>query len=286
MAYEEDIRARACGLRRDGLSVAQIAATLGGLPVSTVRGWVIGVPAPRWTTRPRAKDTEREEARRLRRQGLTYGEIASSLGVSKGSVSLWVRDLPRPAQGQAGVDARIAGLRRHFAAKRARDAAQREVDVAAGAVEIGELSERELLIAGAVAYWAEGSKAKPWRRSDRVVFTNSDPGMILLFTRFLAALGVEEHRLRFRIAIHVTADVDSATRYWSDLVGVPASRFQRPTLKRHVPQPGRRNTGDSYHGCLVIGVVGGAGVYRRIEGMWSAVAGTGASSLVPQSRVV
>lgn len=151
---------------------------------------------------------------------------------------------------------------------------------------LGRLSDRELLVAGAVAYWAEGSKSKPWRRSDRVVFTNSDPGMILLFVRFLEAMGVGEDRLRFRVAIHVTGDVGRATRYWSELLGVPAARFQRPTLKRHVPKPGRRNTGDSYNGCLVIGVLRSATLYRRIEGMWCAVTASEASSLGGQSRVV
>jgi transcriptional regulator with XRE-family HTH domain len=32
----------------------------------------------------------------LREQGLDYEEIAAALGVSKSSVSLWVRDMPRP----------------------------------------------------------------------------------------------------------------------------------------------------------------------------------------------
>ena len=38
----------------------------------------------------------RANARELREQGLDYEEIADALGVSKGSVSLWVRDMPRP----------------------------------------------------------------------------------------------------------------------------------------------------------------------------------------------
>jgi IS30 family transposase len=49
----------------------------------------------------RGKLREREEARRLRAQAWTIREIAEHLGVSKSSVSLWVRDVdferpPRP----------------------------------------------------------------------------------------------------------------------------------------------------------------------------------------------
>ena len=48
-----------------------------------------------WTQRPRAKDDLHAQAREMRARGHTYDEIAAELGVSKGSVSLWVRDMPR-----------------------------------------------------------------------------------------------------------------------------------------------------------------------------------------------
>lgn len=54
------------------------------------------MPPPEWTRRPRAKDAARARARELREKGLDYEEIATELGVSKGSVSLWVRDMPIP----------------------------------------------------------------------------------------------------------------------------------------------------------------------------------------------
>ena len=52
----------------------------------------------------RGKPSERQQARQLRRAGLPYAEIATRLGVSKSSVSLWVRDVeftppPPPAPG-------------------------------------------------------------------------------------------------------------------------------------------------------------------------------------------
>jgi transcriptional regulator with XRE-family HTH domain len=41
----------------------------------------------------RGKLAERQQARQLRRTGLPLAEIAGRLGVSKSSVSLWVRDV-------------------------------------------------------------------------------------------------------------------------------------------------------------------------------------------------
>lgn len=43
-----------------------------------------------------AKTELKARARELRRAGRTYDEIVAELGVSKSSVSLWVRDPPRP----------------------------------------------------------------------------------------------------------------------------------------------------------------------------------------------
>ena len=96
---EPDIKERARELRRQGMSVKQIVAELGLHSTHTVQDWVMGVPPPAWTRRPRAKDEERARARELRSQGLTYDEIASELNVSKSSISLWTRDLPHPERG-------------------------------------------------------------------------------------------------------------------------------------------------------------------------------------------
>jgi hypothetical protein len=145
---------------------------------------------------------------------------------------------------------------------------------AAAAAEIGSLSQRELLIAGAIAYWCEGSKSKPHRPSERVVFINSDPGLIKLFLRFLEAAGVEFARLGFRVHIHETADAAAAERFWLSVTGAGAAQLHRTTLKRHNPQTIRKNVGADYHGCLIITVSRSADLYRRIEG-WVRGATTG-----------
>jgi hypothetical protein len=44
------------------------------------------------------KDAEREEARRLRAEGRSVRWIAAHLGVAKSSVSVWVRDVEKPAR--------------------------------------------------------------------------------------------------------------------------------------------------------------------------------------------
>ena len=127
-------------------------------------------------------------------------------------------------------------------------------------------------------YWAEGAKDKPYVRRENVTFVNSDPGMIKVFLAWLGLLGVERERLRFTVMIHETADVTGAEQYWADLVGADRSTFAKTTLKKHNPKTVRKNTGDSYRGCLVIKVLKGAELYRRIEGSWYGIVGSATSA--------
>ena len=94
---------------------------------------------------------------------------------------------------------------------------------------------------GAIAYWCEGEKNKPHRRSDRVNFINSDPALIRFFLRFLSAAGTPHTDLRFRIYIHENADVESAHRFWLQVTGATIDQFATPTLKRHNPKTVRKN---------------------------------------------
>jgi hypothetical protein len=94
-------------------------------------------------------------------------------------------------------------------------ARDRQLAVEAATQSLGDLTERELVIAGVVAYWAEGTKRKPWNPQDRVVFTNSDVDMIRLFLRFLELSEVTPDRLRLRLSIHESASRSTSRRTWT-----------------------------------------------------------------------
>ncbi|GGS82746.1 hypothetical protein J2S47_002767 [Streptomyces griseoviridis] len=92
----EHLREQAVELRREGYSLRQIRDELKVFNNDILNQLVKGEPPPAWTKRPNAKDDLRARARELRLQGWTYDRIEAELGCSKSSVSLWVRDLPRP----------------------------------------------------------------------------------------------------------------------------------------------------------------------------------------------
>ncbi|MET9723236.1 hypothetical protein [Streptomyces zaomyceticus] len=263
----EGLREQAVALRREGLSLRQIRDRLRIRNNDLLHRLVKGEPAPAWTKRPNAKDDLRDRARELRLQGMTYDQIQLELGCSKSSISLWVRDLPKPEPRYTDEERRArmnAGLAR---LRSAREEERQETKRLAREA-IGALTDRELLMAGVVLYWAEGAKDKAYSRRECLQFINSDPNVITLYLRWLDLMGVTRDRLRLRVSIHESADVREAERFWADLAGVDASTFQKATLKRHNPRTVRKNTAQAYRGCLVIYVTGSAELYRRTEGAW------------------
>ncbi|MFD7403199.1 helix-turn-helix domain-containing protein [Streptomyces sp. NPDC059866] len=266
----EGLREQAVALRRRGYSLRQIRDELKIFNNDILNQLVKGEPPPEWTKRPNAKDDLRAKARELRLQGWTYDQIEAELGCSRSSVSLWVRDLPKPEPRYTPEEQR-ALMREGLARRRAAEDEERKKTKFAAHQEIGELTDRELFMAGVALYWAEGSKSKPYDRRERAIFVNSDPGVIQVYLAWLDLLDVDRERLHFRVLIHESADVDEAHRYWAEIADVDVSVFAKPTLKKHNPKTVRKNTGDDYHGCLVIGVARSAGLYNRIEGWWRGI---------------
>ncbi|MGQ0744156.1 MAG: helix-turn-helix domain-containing protein [Acidimicrobiales bacterium] len=106
----------------------------------------------------RGKLAEREQAEALRAAGWTMPDIASHLGVSRSSVSLWTRDI------ECGP-----GPRRTLRPTRPNTLAQRkrqelESTMADGRRWIGRMTEREFLVAGVALYAGEGSKRDGFHR--------------------------------------------------------------------------------------------------------------------------
>jgi transcriptional regulator with XRE-family HTH domain len=178
----------------------------------------------------RGKQVEQQRARELRAQSWTLHDIATELGVSKSSVSLWVRDVdfvPNPRR-----TARRRGPNKLQLAKQA------EIDslLEEGRLRVGQLSEREFLMAGVAVYWGEGSKT-----DGSVKLANSDPAMIDFFLRWLRHFFIiDESRLRIWLYLHQGLDLDAAIEFWSDLTSIPASQFGKPY--RAEPDPSIRRS--------------------------------------------
>ena len=265
---------RARALRADGRSRREIMAEL-HVGEDLLTRLLDGTAVPMGLCRGRAKDDLRARAVELRLGGATYDQIAAQLGVSKASCSLWLRDLPRPEpepfRDAAALERREQALRTRLRRDReARDADGRRLSEAA-AEALGEISSRDLVVAFAVSYWCEGGKSKPWNRSKRVTWMNSDPRLVRLFLEGLSLLGVGAERIGLRVHIHETADESAARQWWSSETAIPLERFARSTIKRHRPSTNRKNILDGYRGCVCVTVRQSRDLYQVVEGLFEAL---------------
>jgi hypothetical protein len=165
-------------------------------------------------------------------------DIAAELGVARSSVSLWTHDVPFTPGPRRGRRRGPNVLQRR---KEAEIADMLEL----GREWIGELSDKEFLVAGAALYAGEGSKS-----AGAVQFANSDPRMMAFFAFWLRTFfTIDEPRLRMRIYLHQGLDLDAAVRFWSDTVQVPPEQFR--AAYRAVPDPSIRLSKHE-HGCAYL----------------------------------
>lgn len=284
---KDEVRAAAVELRRAGLTYDQIAAEL-GVSKSSCSLWLRDLPhpdgqsaeAPREPAVPRGGQPAdvhdaRNEARRLRAEGLLLRDIGAQLGVSAKTTYYWTWDLPLPPGARRGGDSEHMDRmrRRYWDRVLAERQAERDQVHEVHAARVGAVTPRELEIAAVVAYWCEGCKSKTYDRREQVTFINSDPGLVLLWLAYLDDIGFPTAHRCFSLSIHESADVDAAHAWWSEVVGVPVADFRRASLKRHNPKTVRKNTEEAYVGCIVVRLVQCRTLYQRIEGVWQGIMG-------------
>jgi hypothetical protein len=210
------------------------------------------------------KVQEQQRARELRAQAWTVPDIAKELGVSKSSVSLWVRDVdfvPNPRRHRQHPS--LTPHPMHLAKLEEIERCRRD-----GLDRIGLLSEREFLVLGLALYAGEGSKSQ-----SSVGFANSDPQLILIFVTWLRRFfDIQESKLRVKLYLHEDLDLEAAIAFWSALTGIPPAQFYKPyravadnTLRRNRHVMGC--PGIAYHS---------TSVFRRLMGMVEAVTSTSA----------
>lgn len=225
----------------------------------------------------RGKVELQNRARDLRAVGWTLGEICEELGVSKASASLWCREVEideaelerrrreRFLSGNEG--ARQRGPNK---LQRAKQAEIEEMQLA-GREDIGQLSRRDLMVAGVALYAGEGSKTP-----GEVRFANSDPRMISLFVTWMrTCFGVEPGEMRFRLYLHEGLDLAAANAFWSELTGIPIVRFRAPY--RAVADPSIRRSKHPM-GCPSVCITS-TRLHRRVMGLVDALLSSNGSEV-------
>jgi transposase-like protein len=173
------------------------------------------------------KTAERARARKLRREeGASVKELARPLGVSKSSVSLWVRDIELTEDQYLALRRRMGGRIDGSRANAVRALARRRMEQ-----ESGRLAARRghlMHAAGCMLYWAEGSRSR-----NAVEFTNSDPAMVSFFLRFLReCYSVPEAKITVTcnlFADHLEHQCE-IEQFWLDQLGLPHECLRKSSV--------------------------------------------------------
>jgi transposase-like protein len=169
------------------------------------------------------KTSERAEAKLLRaEEGRSVREIAALVGVSRSTVSLWVRDIELTPEQHASLHARNPAYNGQLLGQRVRSARAREQRLRWQ--EEGRALARRgdpCHVAGCMLFWAEGDKTRT-----AVRISNSDPDLLRYFIDFLRRFYIDDDS-RFRISCHLFADhverQGEVERYWLRALGLPQS---------------------------------------------------------------
>lgn len=179
---------------------------------------------------PRSPRLAREfaEARRLRADGLPVRQIATTLGVSVSSVSVWTRDIEL-TPGQRAANLERAGAVRGAACRdthrERRRAYQQE---GRDRARLGE----PLHIAGCMLYWAEGAKDR-----NQAALANSDPAMVEAFLLFLrSCFGLSADDVTFNVNVYTGngLTIDEVEQFWMKRLALPRS-CARKHVVNHFP---------------------------------------------------
>jgi len=188
------------------------------------------------------KTEERGRARDLRKQGISINEIHQKLGVSKGSVSVWVRDIEltraqRQELSKKGHTKDAIEKRRISRLKNENRRRQKYID--SGVKEISFISKKELFYIGIALYWAEGAK----RNRGSLQFTNSDPRMIQIMMRFFRDFcSVPQDKFRGHIHLHPHLDNKKAEVYWSEISGIPKKQLFKTSKPNNRASKNKKDT--------------------------------------------
>src|SRR3989344_1484597 len=147
-----------------------------------------------------SRTKEHNTAIRLRKRGFSYSQIKEQLGISKSTLSGWLKDYPlsrkRINELRAWNERRIEKFRETMRAKR--EKRLRDVYLAQEK-KLLPLSKRELYLTGLFLYLGEGTKTKPYEAS----LSNSNPDVILFFMYWLLHIcNIKKKKIKIKLHLY------------------------------------------------------------------------------------
>ncbi len=222
-----------------------------------------------------AKSEERIEARKFRKNGESLARIAMKVGVSKSTVGLWCEDIElsdsqRNKLLESDKKAGAVGRARAAVVNKNERLNRIRVNMDLGQKMVGNISSRDLLVAGIALYWAEGDK-----KGRRIKFTNSDPAMIKMCMRwFTECLKISLEDIYCYVGINFIHEgrIEEIEKYWSEVTGINRQGFRKPSLKKVQSLKVYQNPNEHY-GTLSLRVKRSTNISYLVSGLIGGLSG-------------
>ncbi|OGM92404.1 hypothetical protein A2755_01405 [Candidatus Wolfebacteria bacterium RIFCSPHIGHO2_01_FULL_48_22] len=201
----------------------------------------------------------------LRKQGRSYKEIGAELGVSKGTLSLWLKGVPVPPEYKERLyNARVLSITKGQHCQKERRKREIEKIVTDAKKEIPlPVSDETFKLFGAALYWGEGSKG------NRFQVTNSDPRLILFMVHWIEKiLRIKRKNLNLRLNIYPQQSELEIKKFWSHLTDIPLQNFGKSFVK---PLSTAYRKNNLYYGMIRIEVPKSCDFVHKIYGWTQAI---------------
>lgn len=188
------------------------------------------------------KVAEKEKARALRKKGYSINQIVKEAGLTKASVSVWVRDIVLTKAQKKKLSERgrsVESVEKRRINRLFNENNRRQKIVNEAKEHYNAISLEQLKLIGIVLYLGEGGKTS--RGMARIA--NSDPDVIKIMMRFFREIcNVPESKFRGHIHTFTHADVEKTEKYWSRISGIPRNQFFKTYIKPSSASLQKRDT--------------------------------------------
>lgn len=233
-----------------------------------------------------AKSEQKIKARELRRNGESVKDISKIVGVSKSTVSMWVRDIILTVEQLEKLNKKmlkgseLGRTRGAFVQKQRRIELERNLEEQS-VQEINNLTDNEMLVSGLCLYWGEGSK-----KQRELSWCNSDPHLINFMILWLKrCYDIGKDRIVVNVAINEIHESrnDLVREYWSKIVEIPLTQFRNTSFKKTKLHKKYENFDDHY-GTLRIRVLKPGVLWYKIVSQIKALSLIGQRSSMVEQR--
>jgi len=220
----------------------------------------------------------RNEAIKLRKQGLSYLDIRKTVPLAKSTLSKLLKNIKLSKKAKNIIESRTVGAQKLGAEARHDQRVKREEEIRKTAIsQITSITKKELFLMGIMLYWAEGSKAREGNISQQVAFDNSDPRMCKFYLKWLrVALKIKDEDIFFSVYINSIFKKRKkwVLGFWSKNMGVSLDRFNKISFtKTPFSKNNRRDARSDYRGLLRIRVAKSTDLNRKIAGWIEGIGG-------------